>query len=275
MSQQTTAGKKSKAAKQKGQQREPKPRPKGDYQLRPKDQARTDRKLQEYTALMGKSIDAETIFVAKEKDWLAALKIGRQSARDRFRAGKTLMELQQMITDEIGYPFWPWLRTMGVPEKTAQRAIELATFYKTEEKLGDKTITACYAEMKAAKAKAKVKDEQDKGEEDKNNEEGKNGEIGKDTDTVSDSLPIPPSPAETEPEEEADETEDWDEEEDEKYGQESLAFDLDGIEEVLTESLKSMSGDLGSFTEPETIVHQIDKCIDLLDQLTLKVPVSP
>lgn len=252
-----------------------------DYQFTPKDKEWLDSKLQNYSSMIGKSIDAEGDFAAKEKEWLAAMKLGRQSARDRFKAGKILIAIQAKITDELGYPFWPWLKSMGVPQKTAERAIELTKFYKTEERLGDNTITECYAEMKAAKAKAKAEEAEDHDDDPGSTEDNGDGKLGKDTDTVS--LPLSNF---TDAEEKKlhngddghdDEDDLGDEEEDEtdeKYDQVSLLLDIDEIEDLLRERLKSMSGNLGAFPDPEKIVKKIDACVDLFDQLKRQVPTG-
>ena len=177
------------------------PKTTAHFSFPPKDEAWLNRKLQEYTALMGKSVDAEAAFVEKEKEWLAAMRIGRQSARDRFRAGMILLEMQKKMKEEIGFPFWRYLTAMEIPHKTAQRAIELAKFYKTGDSLGDNTITECYAEIKAAKAKSRVK--HDEVDEDQHDDVGK---IGREADTVSNEAPISTT---EEDEEGTDDSEGW------------------------------------------------------------------
>ena len=271
---------KSAARKKTRQQPESKikSRAKEQFSFGPKDELWLNRKLQEYNQLIGKSVDAESIFVGKEKEWLAAMKIGRQSARDRFRAGTKLMEMQEKITDEIGYPFWPWLKAMGIPDKTAQRAIELTKFYKVERSLGDKTITECYAEIKAAKAKAKAKNDDDNSEvEDEQDDkqdtiEGEEendiaGKLGKVSDNVSKTSPILPMHNDSNHGDGLDDDE-------ELFGQEELKWNLDDIEEQLQGSINSLSGDLGPFPDPEKVVEQIDHCIELCEQLKVKVPVG-
>lgn len=247
-----------------------------DYQLAPKDKAWLDTKLRDYNAVVGKSIDAETHFAAREKEWLAALKVGRQSARDRFKAGKILMAIQKKVTDEIGYPFWPWLRSMGVPEKTAERAIELTKFYQTEDRLADKTISECYAEMKAAKAKAKAKDVEDDNDDHANAEDIGDGSLGKDTDTVS--LPLSRltrgKKHDHGQELEDDPNNESEVEQEDIYDQEACLLDLNEIEDLLRDHLKLMGGSLGPFPHPEKVVTQIEKCAALLDELKSKVPMG-
>lgn len=250
-----------------------------DYQFSQKDKEWLEKSICEYTALIGTSEDLEASFAAKEKDWLAAMKLGRQSARDRFKAGKILVAIQAKITDELGYPFWPWLKATGVPEKTAQRAIELTKFYKSEDRLGDKTITECYVEMKAAKTKTKAKDVKNDKVDHANTEENDDGKLGNDTDTVS--LPLPNL---TKNEPKASHNGDKCEDDQHVLGQEekgetdkscdqvSLLVGLDEIEVLLHACLKSMSGDLSLFPAPEEVVKKIDACLDLFDQLKVQVP---
>ena len=129
-------------------------------------------------------------------------------------------------------------------------------------------------QIKAAKAKAKVKKDDDTEEEDEEQDEQEAnedeqedeiaGKMGKEMDSVSKTLPIL-----TTTDSESDES--LNGENKELFGQEELTWEIEGIEETLQESLKSLDGDLGPFAEPEKLVQRIEHCIELCEQLKVKI----
>ena len=257
---------------------------KDDYVIPPKQKERLEKKLLDFKTLMDKSVDDEATFHARYKEILS---LGRQSAKDRLRAGQILIDLEKEIKN-LGYPFWPWLAAQfdeRIPERTARRAMDIAWHFETVAELGDRTITEALKEAQEAKAKKAEANAQAKHLDDGEDEDSGTGDdvkVGKEPDTVSDSLPISSNPeSEDGTAEEDDETADGqledddaeDDDEERAFGQSALQWELDTVRGQIEAILERMAGDLGDFEKPNEIVKEIDYSIDLLNQLKSKVPM--
>ena len=114
---------------------------KDEYTIPAKQKDRFEKKLIAYKTFMDKSVDDEATFSARYKE---VLSLGRRSAKDRFRAGQILIELEREIKG-LGYPFWPWLAAQfdeRIPERTARRAMDIANHFETIGELGGRTIAS-------------------------------------------------------------------------------------------------------------------------------------
>lgn len=251
-----------------------------EYAIPPKQYQRIQKKLNDCKKHLDASVDDEATFSARYKEVMG---LGRQSAKDRWRAGQILIDLEREIK-AIGYPFWPWLSTQcdgGIPERTARRAMEIARHFGNVAHLGDRTITEALREAQEAKAKIKAQQQAEhqiehegeayddaKSESDDAAEEVK---LGKESDSVSDGLPsLPASKLATIGEES--QTEEEPNEDVDLYSQADLRWDLMELEDLIETILNKMAGDLGVFELPSEAVQQIDHSIELLYKLKTQLP---